>query len=423
MIEYSGKVIIKKIYDFGQNINLEEVIKTLGENLNSKFQISSDQTLAMSFNTKNNPYNKQFPIFLTSKIKLDIGNYYLRVYPAGIIVLSLVQTFVNIKSLELKQELNTKMKQIDTDQQITYLLSEIAKELILEESLTQLRKNMKKTSDGISTVYIPDQLFENTKEFLNNKGAELLAHLFVKAPTNVDKLIVDFDNKHLFSKIEPRYLDELTLIGRHSIFLHANSRGEKFIKNSELVYEMARVQRFLIKMYGNILQEYNISLNKMISNQENDNSLIGAKIIEINLLRNEFYNTIPELSSYPSMITNIHFIRIYEEVLRIGYGNLELEKIEQNINKLDTISLNIYNIRNSMNDSMINNELNQLNLVFIIGVTAQLLSFLTQSVNIVISSAFFILASIIFGVGLYFSISRLNRKKFRKKMKAKPNLL
>lgn len=419
MIEYSGKVIIKKIFDFGQNMDLEEMIKTLGERNESKFHISSDQTLTMSFNTKNNPYNKQFPIFLTSKIKLDLGEYYLRVYPAGIVVLSLVQTFDNINSLDLKKNLNTKMKLIEIDQQIKNILSELAKELILEETQTELRKNSRKMSDtGISTVYIPDPLFENTKAFLDKNAADLFAHLFVKAPTKMDKLVVDLGNKHLFASIEPRYLDELTLIGRHSFFLHANTRGEKFVRNSELVYEMARVQRFLIKMYGSILQEYNFSLNKMISNQDSENSLLGTKIIEINLLRNEIYTTIPELSSYPSMITNIHFIRIYEEVLRIGYGNLELEKIEQNLNQLDTISLNIFNIRNSMNDAMINNELNQLNLVFIIGVTAQLLAFFTQWVNLVLSSVLFILASIVFGIGLYVSISKLNKKKFRKKLKS-----
>lgn len=421
-IKYTGNVIVKKIYDMGARIKLQQTASKIREH--EDFNIRPlRQSFAMSFDDTQNIYLERLPLEIEIEVEGNFGSelsseYYFRLYPTGILVLSIKLQYQDIEGIQLKTEINHLMKLLRQDRRkkaeivrLADLRGKIRENLELytigeEEKPSEMdtqRREIGTVADiGISTLYLPDHLFDNADDYLERFDTQFFSNFFVKGQIDEDNLEFDLDSNPYLTTFHRRYRNELIVVGRHSFFIHSPSRGEKFREKAELVYEIAKVQRFLIKLFTNISNYYVKKISEVVSQPKSIRKKLATYILEINLLRKYIMENSSELSDYPSMLVNIHLTKYFEATINIGYGNFEMRQLENNLEILDQLSSKIFEIKKLNADERTERGINRLNLIFIIGVTAQLIAFMTQQPVIYWTSMILIGLSFVTGIILYF---------------------
>ena len=451
---YSGKIYVKNLFDVGGKIDLEKSMGSCEESLQQyNFKIYRESTsLALAFGKAYNIYEDRFPLVLKSNENNHNSNLkcleslFIRIYSSGVCSINLILGFSDAAFSEIKTSVNGIMNVFEKEDTSVvfngYSLREYTRKIISDlkehvtfspgdegknkgnkstkkdkkrkRSVAEIRRgNLEKMSLGISVVYMPSNLsdFNDSKTYLENYGRHLHSNLLIRAPVKEERVISDVLLDPNIKLLPLRYKDDLIALGRHALLLYVPSRSQSFIDGAELVYEMARVQRFLIKTHSNVARIYTQEISELISRKDMPLRELGDAILDINKLRAEILSTTAELTDYPSMVVNLYLIKIFQETLDIGYGHVEFKSLEKSIDNLDELVRNIYEILKIRSDEITQKELTRLQLIFVIGVSAQLLAFLTQKAGFYPSSVFWIISSVLFATGIFIIIRLVTRIK------------
>jgi len=440
---FTGNIYIKRIFDLGGKINIEKSINNYQKSLkNYGFEIKREFiSLAMAFHSAESIYEERFPILIDARRQEFSTNleclegFFLRIHPSGVISVNFQLKMKNQGFPSIKETNNRLMNEFEKENQsitlnnetlyeyIKKLIAKISRNTVFIDLQQAIEKNEsnylylrqkigKNVSLGVSTIYMPTNLteFKTSEQFLDQFGSHTFANLFIKSKVDESKALLNIIKDPIIRHLRRRYIDELLFLGRHSIFIFCRSRGEKFIYKAEFVYELARVQKFLAKIYSNLTRMQNERISRLIADKDVSLKTLEKEIVRINTLRNRILTNTATMMDYPSFIVNMHLINLFEETLNIGYGDVEYENLMENLRSLEELVRSIYDIQKIKHEKISQKELTLLNLVFIIGIVAQLIAFLTKEYTVVISSIIWIIISVIFGFGLFFILHKIPQK-------------